>query len=142
MRLSAYGGAKMKIFSQMMILAGVTLIAVPAHAKHQITKIVKKNTTTDISDNFTFGKNCSQGNFIETGYVIMKPAHGSVTIVEETVAVTQKRFNFARPFGCAGATTLVQFVRYTPENGYVGPDDFSVTWGNNAASLTYRFVVK
>ena len=132
----------MRLLFPLMIIPSLLAFSITAEAKHQITKSVKKNTTTDISDNFTFGGGCSQGNFIETGYIIQKPAHGTVAIVEERTVVTQERFNFAKPFKCAGATTLVQFVRYTPDRGYVGPDNFSVTWGNNPRALTYRFTVQ
>ncbi len=132
----------MKFLQVLFIVGFAGLAAVPAQAKHQITRIVKKNTAADITDNFQLGPNCSDGYLFETGYVTKKPAHGSVEIVRERVQLTQKRFNFPRKLACEGATITVQFVRYTPAPGYSGPDGFRVAWGNNPQTLVYTFTVK
>ena len=135
----------MRVFDKRLILTltGLLVTADMASAKHQITKIVKKNTQTYITDNFAFGDDCTPvKNFAAYGGTVSAaPSNGFADAVYVFGSVSQKKLNLLNPaFKCDGRKTWVTYVRYTPRRNYTGPDQITVQWRGGA--VTYSFTVQ
>lgn len=117
-----------------MLAAAAVLLGTDANAVHQMTRVVKKNTPTLMTDNFS----CNGGSV--SVQVSSPPAHGRITTFTSRQAVNARKLK-AASVGCEGKVVDILFVRYTPARSYVGPDSFSLEWSGRG-SRTYSFEVK
>jgi len=125
----------MKTHLFLLSLAIGILSSTNSFAVHQMTKVVKKNTPTLMTDQF----NCAGGKV--DAQVVSAPNNGKISTFISRQAVNKNKLK-ATSVSCEGKVVDILFVRYTPNKNYVGPDSFTIQWSPNGGTRTYSFTVQ